>query len=110
MIMATKKPNVVRDKSFAFALQVVTIAQRLHDEKRAYVLANQFLRSSTAIGALVREAEFAQSKPDFTNKMHIALKEANETDIGSISSCNLGSSLRVNMTRFIQRSKNLSDY
>ena len=78
--MATKKPNVVRDKSFAFALQVVTIAQRLHDEKRAYVLANQFLRSSTAIGALVREAEFAQSKPDFTNKMHIALKEANETD------------------------------
>ena len=78
--MTNKKPNPIRDKSFAFALQVVTIAQRLHDEKRAYVLANQLLRSGTAIGALVREAEFAQSKPDFISKMSIALKEANETD------------------------------
>ena len=37
------------------------------------------LRSGTAIGALVREAKFAQSKADFINKMSIALKEANET-------------------------------
>ncbi len=28
----------------------------------------------------VREAEYAQSKPDFTSKMSISLKEANETD------------------------------
>jgi len=38
------------------------------------------LRSGTAIGALVREAEFGQSKADFRSKMSIALKEANETD------------------------------
>ena len=37
------------------------------------------LRSGTAIGALVREAKFAQSKADFINKLSIALKEANET-------------------------------
>ena len=42
-------------------------------------LTNQIFRSGTAIGALVREAEFAQSPSDFINKLHIALKECNET-------------------------------
>ena len=37
------------------------------------------LRSGTAVGTLVSEAIFAQSGPDFLNKMYIALKEANET-------------------------------
>ena len=40
----------------------------------------QVLKSGTSIGALVREAEFGQSKADFISKMSIALKEANETD------------------------------
>lgn len=43
-------------------------------------MSKQILRSGTAIGALIREAEFGQSKADFTNKISIALKEANETD------------------------------
>ena len=43
-------------------------------------MSKQILRSGTAIGALVHEAQFAQSKPDFINKLSIALKEANETD------------------------------
>ena len=38
------------------------------------------LRSGTAIGALCREAEHAQSRADFLNKMNIALKETNETE------------------------------
>ena len=42
-------------------------------------MSRQLLRSGTAIGALVRESEYAQSKADFVNKLHIALKEANET-------------------------------
>lgn len=74
------RPNVVKDKSFAFALRVVKLAKYLQDEKREFVLSRQVLRSGTAIGALIREAEHAQSKPDFVNKMSIALKEANETD------------------------------
>ncbi len=74
------KPNAVKDKSFAFALRVVKLAKHLQDEKREFVLSRQFLRSGTAVGALVREAEHAQSKADFINKMSIALKEANETD------------------------------
>jgi four helix bundle protein len=72
--------NVVKDKSFAFALRVVKLAKYLQEQKKEFVLSKQVLRSETAIGALVREAEHAQSKPDFINKMSIALKEANETD------------------------------
>jgi four helix bundle protein len=66
-------------KSFAFALRVVKLARHLQSEKREFVLSNQVLRSGTAIGALVREAEHAESKADFIHKMTIALKEANET-------------------------------
>lgn len=74
----TKGP--VWSKSFAFALRIVKMSKYLQTEKREYVLSKQVLRSGTAIGALVREAEHAQSKADFLNKMNIALKEANETD------------------------------
>ena len=49
-------------------------------ERQEFVLSKQVMRSGTAIGALVRESEFAQSKADFVNKLIIALKEANETD------------------------------
>ncbi len=38
------------------------------------------LRSGTAIGALIREGEYAQSTLDFIHKLSIALKEANETE------------------------------
>lgn len=67
------------NKSFAFALRVVKLAKYLQGEKKEFVLSKQVLRSGTAIGALVREAEHAESKADFTHKMNIALKEANET-------------------------------
>ena len=73
------KENAIRDKSFAFALRVVKLARYLDREKREYVLTKQVLRSGTAIGALVREAEHGESRADFIHKMNIALKEANET-------------------------------
>ena len=73
------KENPVRDKSFAFALRVVKLAKYLEGKKREYVLSKQVLRSGTAVGALVREAEHAESKADFIHKMSMALKEANET-------------------------------
>ena len=74
------KPSVLRDKSFAFALRVVRLSQELQQNQKEFVLSKQVLRSGTAIGALVREGEFAQSKSDFINKLSIALKEANETE------------------------------
>ena len=66
-------------KSYAFALQVIALNKYLVSEKKEYVLSKQLLRSGTAIGALIKEGEHAQSKADFINKMSIALKEANET-------------------------------
>lgn len=74
------KENVVKNKSFAFALRVVKIYQFLCEQRKEFVLSKQLLRSGTAVGALVREAEHAESPADFIHKMAIALKEANETE------------------------------
>ena len=75
-----KQGNLVKDKSFAFAIRAVKLYKILCDECKEYVLSKQMMRSATAIGALVRESEHAQSKADFINKLSIALKEANETE------------------------------
>ena len=72
------RENVLKAKSYAFALRVVKLYKYLHTHKE-YVLSKQVLRSGTAVGALVSEAEFGQSKADFISKLSIALKEANET-------------------------------
>ena len=66
-------------KSYEFAKAIVRAVYTLQRENREFVLSKQLLRSGTAIGALIREAEFAQSRPDFIHKLSIALKEANET-------------------------------
>ena len=71
--------GVLKRKSYGFAIRVVKLTQYLQDNYKDYALSRQVLRSGTSIGALVREAEFAQSKLDFINKLSIALKEANET-------------------------------
>jgi four helix bundle protein len=72
--------SILKDKSYTFAIRIVKLHQFLCDEKKEFVLSKQLLRSGTAIGALIREAEFGQSKLDFRSKMSIALKEANETE------------------------------
>ena len=72
--------SLLKDKSYLFAIRVVKLSQYLRDEKREFVLNKQVLRSGTAVGELIREAEFGQSKLDFTSKMSIALKEANEAE------------------------------
>jgi len=70
--------NILKDKSYAFALKIVEVYRNLQMEKE-FVLSKQVLRSGTSIGALINEAEFGYSKADFTYKMSLALKEANET-------------------------------
>jgi four helix bundle protein len=74
------KDGALQHKSFAFAIRIVNLYKYLCAEKREFVLSKQLLRSGTAIGALVREAEQAESRLDFIHKLAIALKEANETD------------------------------
>jgi four helix bundle protein len=72
--------NVIKTKSFSFAIRVIKLYQFLCSDKNEYVLSKQLLRSGTAIGALVRESEQAESKLDFIHKLAIAQKEANESD------------------------------
>jgi len=72
--------NAIVEKSFRFALRIVKLYQFLCEQRKEYVISKQLLRSGTAVGALVREAEQAESRADFIHKMAIALKEANETE------------------------------
>ena len=74
-----RKENIIADKSYKFAVRIVKAYLFLSKEQNEYTLSKQLLRSGTAIGALVSESRFAQSAPDFINKLHIAIKEANET-------------------------------
>jgi four helix bundle protein len=74
-----EKKNVIKEKSFAFAIEIVSLYKILA-ERKEFVLSKQLLRSGTSIGANVRESEHAQSKADFIHKLSIALKEANETE------------------------------
>ncbi len=73
------KENIVKDKSFRFAVRIVRLYQYLCDEKKEFVLSKQLLRCGTSVGAMVREAEHAETKADFKHKMSIAQKEINET-------------------------------
>jgi four helix bundle protein len=70
--------SVLQKKSYVFALKCVKICTEL-SAKKEFVLSRQFLRSSTAIGALVEEAKQGESRADFIHKLSIANKEANET-------------------------------
>lgn len=74
-----ERKNIIKEKSFAFAIEVVNLYKVLA-EKKEFVLSRQMLRSGTSIGANIREAEHAQSRADFIHKLSISLKEANETE------------------------------
>ena len=73
------KENLIRDKTFTFAIRIVNLYQYLCSSKKEFTLSKQLLRSGTSVGAMVREAEHAETKKDFIHKMAIAQKEINET-------------------------------
>ena len=73
------KKNIIKDKSFSFALRIIKLYNYLNQTKKEFVLSKQVLRSGTAVGALVREAQNAESKNDFIHKLAIAQKECDET-------------------------------
>ena len=71
--------SILSEKSFNFAIRIVNFYKYLIFEKNENVLSKQLLRSGTAIGALVSEGCFAESKVDFIHKYGIAQKECNES-------------------------------
>jgi len=74
-----KKDNIVKQKSFLFAIRIVKVCRFIQTELKDFVLSKQLLRSGTSVGAMVRESEHSESKADFIHKLSIAQKEANET-------------------------------
>ena len=73
-----KRNNVIVDKSFYFACDIVNFCKDLKKDHE-YEIANQLIRSGTSIGANIRESQRGVSTKDFKNKLGIALKEADET-------------------------------
>ena len=77
--MDNGKENIIIQKTFSFALEVISFSELL-DENRKYVISKQLLKAGTSIGANVKEAQNAESKKDFIHKMKIAAKEAEEME------------------------------
>ena len=75
-----KADNTIKDKSLDFAIRIVRLYKHISETNNEYILSKQLLKSGTSIGANVREAIGGQSKENFIAKMHIALKEAYETE------------------------------
>jgi len=74
-----KKPNIIKDKTYKFALDIIKIYQQMISQNE-FILSKQLVRSGTSIGANVEEATAAQSRKDFISKMSISSKEARETN------------------------------
>ena len=74
------KENILIDKSIAFAARIIKLHDFLIKNKKGLTIAKQIIRSGTSIGANINEASYGQSPADFISKMHIALKEAAETE------------------------------
>ena len=73
------KENILKVKSFDFAIRIVNLYKYLKKEHGEYILSQQLIRSGTSIGAIIREAEHAESAKDFVHKLSIGLKEVNES-------------------------------
>ena len=70
--------NIIKEKSFKFAIRIVKLYQYLCKEKKEFALSKELLRSGTSVGAMIREAEHAETKKEFLHKMAIAQKEINK--------------------------------
>jgi four helix bundle protein len=77
--MKSYQSNPLKEKTFDFALRIVKLYKYLCSEHNEYIISKQLLRSGTSIGAMQRESEHAESKPDFIHKLSIAQKECNES-------------------------------
>jgi len=72
------RENIVKNKSYSFALRIIALYKELSYKQKEYVLSKQLLKAGTSIGANIEEADCAQSQKDFIAKMQISLKETVE--------------------------------
>jgi four helix bundle protein len=72
--------RIISERSFAFAVRIVKLCERLWmDGPAARKIANQLFDCGTSIGANAEEAEGGQTKPDFLAKLAVSRKESRET-------------------------------
>lgn len=74
-----KKDNIIREKSYQFAIDIIKLYKKLKFDNKEHILSSQILRSGTFIGANIEEAIGGQSRKDFLAKISISYKEARET-------------------------------
>ena len=67
-------------RTLEFSISVIKLFRSLPLNVETRTIRDQVLRSSTSIGANYREANRAESSPDFRHKMAIVTKEAAETE------------------------------
>ena len=72
--------SILREKSKAFAKEIIFLFREIKSKHKDSVLVNQLLRSANSVGANIHEAQYAQSKKDFISKLEIAQKECFETE------------------------------
>jgi len=73
------KNRDIRERSFDFALNTVKNCKRIKERHKEFILTDQLVRSSTSVGANMREARNAESKADFIHKLSICQKECDES-------------------------------
>ncbi|MEO6611321.1 MAG: four helix bundle protein [Chitinophagaceae bacterium] len=73
------RDSILKQKSFDFAVRIINLYKFLKTKHKEFIISGQVFRSGTAIGALIREAEHAESRKDFSHKLNISLKEVNES-------------------------------
>lgn len=69
----------IRERSFDFALNTVRNCKRIKEKYKEFILTDQLVRSSTSVGANMREARNAESKADFIHKLSVCQKECDES-------------------------------
>jgi len=73
------KQNVLLDKTFAFACEIIRLCRQIRLKEKEFMLTRQLLKAATSIGANAEEAVAAHSSADFIAKLTISQKEARET-------------------------------
>jgi four helix bundle protein len=77
--MAASKQNIIKEKSFGFAIRIIKMYNFLKENKKEFILSKQLMRNGTSVGAMVREAINAETPKDFIHKLSVAQKECDET-------------------------------
>ena len=74
-----KKKFDLEERTIKFSEQVIEFVRKISQDTITKPLISQLVRAATSIGANYSEAEEANSKKDFVNKVAIAKKETRET-------------------------------